>query len=532
MNQSLIDMVFMSSSKIKLAHFRHLAEKHPLTIKNFSSTYHKVYEEPRSDSREIILHDSYLSALEQAKKARIPLDSFIFFEDTSVIINALSSEKEYPGVDIKYWMRNRSFAEVNAMISEVGGDRSVTVRSDIVLHIPRKFREQLGVNENFIVFTGKQEGHLVTEESIIETNLLYPWLDGKTFNKWFVPAGEKCSISQLDIEKADCYDFRKNAFDKIIELLTDNNYLYEVPHQRSIAFTRYPNFIIVGPTCAGKTTLAQWLVDHHGYVHFEASDFMYLSLYLRHGFETKVKIGDFAEAALNNRSDIVVSQIIRLLDSFADSPIVVSGFRAPSEVEMLSKNLCGIVFDRILINASTDIRFRRSIDRKREADSGDEDLFRKKESQQGRMGIDRFVAAEGYTELKNESTLQDCFNNFSKAFLIGNAPPVVEESDTSCLKDKFNSSNMLDAILMCLLTKCDGSDCKEYLTTSEIARVSGEILPPELLKHKDNVSRYFNQNLYPYYEVEHSLIDNKNRFRLSNTGYSLAKKILRSFQSE
>ena len=48
-------------------------------------------------------------------------------------------------------------------------------------------------------------------------------------------------------------------------------------------------------------------------------------------------------------------------------------------------------------------------------------------------------------------------------------------------------------------------------------------------KHKDNVSRYFNQRFYPYYEI----IENNKRlkYKLSPTGYSKAYSIIKSLKS-
>ncbi|MET4072400.1 hypothetical protein ABID58_007229 [Bradyrhizobium sp. S3.2.6] len=47
-------------------------------------------------------------------------------------------------------------------------------------------------------------------------------------------------------------------------------------------------------------------------------------------------------------------------------------------------------------------------------------------------------------------------------------------------------------------------------------------------KHKDNVSRYFNQDFYAYYEIAGEQSDAKRRYRLSNTGYGMAIRSLRT----
>ena len=58
--------------------------------------------------------------------------------------------------------------------------------------------------------------------------------------------------------------------------------------------------------------------------------------------------------------------------------------------------------------------------------------------------------------------------------------------------------------------------------TTAIAKLIKEIFPEVKPKHKDNVSRYFNQDFYALYEIEPSSDESKRRYRLSNTGYGRA----------
>jgi len=44
------------------------------------------------------------------------------------------------------------------------------------------------------------------------------------------------------------------------------------------------------------------------------------------------------------------------------------------------------------------------------------------------------------------------------------------------------------------------------------------------IKSKNNVSRYFNQRFYPYFDIK--LVDGKKKYRLSNTGYGMARLLV------
>src|SRR6185436_16463107 len=138
----------------------------------------------------------------------------------------------------------------------------------------------------------------------VSTQPLYPWLDNKTFNKWFIPDGYDMVFSLLPIEEAERCDFRKGAFQEMLSFFEEQGFISQQPardsiilHQRNL-FPEQLLFIVCGPTCAGKTTLAHYIASQYPYYHIEASDYMYLSYYRSHGVGSSVFIGDFAENAL------------------------------------------------------------------------------------------------------------------------------------------------------------------------------------------------------------------------------------------
>ena len=164
----MLDLTFFTSNPIKLAHARYLAEGLPLTIKGFRQrTYHADYNEPRLSTSGAILEASYRSAVAQMEKAGLSLDShFFFLEDTSVRVDSLSTgDEDIPGVDIKYWMQAQTFPKLDAELKSKGGNRSATVRSHVLLHIPANYKQKWGLSADYLVFVGEQNGHICEFET-------------------------------------------------------------------------------------------------------------------------------------------------------------------------------------------------------------------------------------------------------------------------------------------------------------------------------------------------------------------------------
>jgi len=209
------ELTFFTTNQTKLAHARYVAEGRQIQIKGFRQrTYHAGYVEPRLATRDAILQSSYESAKEQLAKAGYSETSHPFIlEDTSVRIEALSSvDTEIPGVDVKYWMEDQTFASLDEKLRHAGNDRRALVRSDILLHVPQSLKMSWGIESDFVLFTGEQTGSIVQAEHGFSANLVYPWLDNRSFNKWFVPDGAALPLGALSIGLADRLDFRRKSF--------------------------------------------------------------------------------------------------------------------------------------------------------------------------------------------------------------------------------------------------------------------------------------------------------------------------------
>ncbi len=401
----MIEIIFFTSNPVKIAHARYLCRDYAVQISGFrEKTFRANYVEPRIYDRAQLIDLSYQDALERWRKAYSGGESKLFFiEDTSVIIDALSTELETPGLDVKYWMAETDFATLDAQLNALGNDRRVTIRSDLILHLPQELRGD-EANKRYRCFTSIVSGTVVEKEWVFDTNPMYPWLDNHTFNKWFVP--ERClqPISMLPIAEADKYDFRASAFREMLGFLEGRQ---KIRHRTKPAVVQTSFdfdsllFVICGPSCAGKTTLAEYLAEHYGYYHIEASDFMYLSYYQRHGVSAITNIGDFAEQALREQPEIVAEKIIQNIHSNKSMPVpvIVTGFRSPMEIDWFCYHYSGkSAIEIVYITADEAIRYSRSLTRRREGEAEDLETFVRRDTQQAAMGLSelekRFEAAE------------------------------------------------------------------------------------------------------------------------------------------
>lgn len=517
----MVELVFFTSSRIKLAHARYLCRDYAVRVVGFrEKTFGAPYVEPRIHDREQLIESSYRDALQRWQKA-VPGGELFFIEDTSVTIDALSTERETPGPDVKYWMAETDFATLNAQLKALGNNRRATVRSDLVLHLPPEWVGADG--KSYKCFTSMVSGNVTGNELAFETNPMYPWLDNRTFNKWFVPDGCLQPISMLPITEADKHDFRAHAFQEMLEFLESRQKIsrrIEPEVQTSFGFDSRL-FIVCGPSCAGKTTLAEYLAERYGYYHIEASDFMYLSYYQRHGVSLVTDIGDFAEQALRDQPEIVAEQVLQNIRQNKQAPIIVTGFRSLTEIEWFCDHYVGkYPVEVVYVVADQAIRYERSSLRQREGEAQDREAFVRRDAQQATMGLAELEKCFVSNRIENNGSLDSYYNGFETRYT--QIPYPFDEKNKP--KNPVPPSRLEELILLALAEKWQS---KEYFTTTEIAQLINQHFNLENKpKSKNNISRYFNQTLHPYYEIK--LIDGKRKYRLSNTGYGKTRILLGS----
>jgi inosine/xanthosine triphosphate pyrophosphatase family protein/dephospho-CoA kinase len=526
------ELTFFTSNATKLAHARYIAERFAVRIKGFRQrTYHANYDEPRLLSRTSLLDASYRSAIRQCAKAGIAIDSHPFIlEDTSVRIDAISTEdQEVPGLDIKYWMQEQTFELLDSVLRAHDNNRRATVRSDVLLHVPRNLKALWGIDADYVVFVGEQAGHIVERESRFDTNLVYPWLDNQSFNRWFQPEGAERPFGAMSVADANRFDFRRKSFVQLFNFLVrQQNYFTAEYLQLEFALDDKPNLVLCGYPCAGKTTGSQHLARKFGYLHVEASDFMYLNYYYRHGYSEAISIGDFAEQALSQKPEIAAEKVADHIISNPSAPFVVSGFRAPEEIAYLKRALAtrGKSFDVVFIEANETIRFERLQTRMRPGDNISISQFRARDEQQKRMGLGHILECPVLTRIENVGTISDYLRAVDGT--VGRIPEdAIVVTDAVARLSAVKDVKLEEAILIALLGAWSEDETRPFFSTTRIAKMIGQIFKNAVPKHKDNVSRYFNQDFYAYYEISTSEGLTTRKYRLSNTGYGMAVRALR-----
>lgn len=535
----MFHLMFLTSNMVKLAHARHIAKRFPVEIVGFRQrTYSANYDEPRLESRTLLLEASYRNALRQCSKAGISTEhQFFFLEDTSVRIDALSGAgKDVPGLDVKYWMKETTFWELDNALKRAGNDRSAQVRSDVLLHIPETFRWSLSSSREYCVFTGIQDGFVTDREILFDQNTVFPWLDNRTFNRWFCPENEGRPLGSLNIDRADEVDFRRKSMEQLLVWLLENDVIHEPPPQQlAFSLDDHTNLILCGYPCAGKTTASQYLAKKYGYFHIEASDFMHLSYYHRHGYRRNVSVNSFAEEALIAIPHIVAEQIVEYILREDYKPVVISGFRASEEIRWLILELgyTGMRFDVAFVDVPQKVRFSRMQTRNRTDDKMSFDEFVQKDTRQGKMGLEFLKNYPNVSMWKNDSSLEAYFSYIDSAVATWQSSEIDVHRVIGRLK-QVREVRLEDAILAALLSVWSDSETRPYFTTSEIAKLINDEVFINLgkKKHRENVHKYFNRDYYAYYEIGTKYNGRIRTYRLSNTGYCRGLRSLRALVAD
>lgn len=531
----MFNLLFLTSNRTKLQHARYLCRNYDLRIVE-KSNYGVAYKEPRTPNRDKLFKESIEDARKRllkqiknkatglTKNISLMLNKLFFLEDTSVKIHALSTDlNEVPGTEIKFWMKEHNFASVDKLLKEHGNDRKVTIRSDILLYLPCRLREEK--NEDYKQFTSEKHGIITGKEYIFKTNELYPWLDNQSFNKWFVPDGCLLPISMLSAKEASKHDFRAGAVKAMLDFLEKKHVISRNVNKNNemtqavLSFSNTPSFLVCGLPCAGKTTLGDFLSKESGYYHIEASDFMYLSYYERHGINSTVQIPDFAEKVLRETPAIVVDQALVHLNEIKDPPFIITGFRSPEELEFFTKRYKGLnTICPVYIEADSRKRYQRNLDRGREGDLCSEKYFHNRDKQQLRMGLKKIEAKLKSKVIFNNSDFESYFQSFLEKYPLVS----LSKNKISPTIPKERPTELEEAILIALLNE------DQYLTTTKIAHRINSCFPNSKKTNKNNVSRYFNQRFHPYYEINGK--NNKIKYHLSHTGRSKTLFLLKNLK--
>ena len=238
-----------------------------------------------------------------------------------------------------------------------------------------------------------------------------------TFRGEFVPTTSTSDFQHASIGNPISGDFDESARQPLSSQRISICAISNVPHQGSQKFgafqvssnatasdsfvpsSDYPLIMVVGKSCAGKTTFGEYASNQHGRFHIEASrvmrdiaDLMELSDHRPVDVVSK-------EVISRSGQDVVAREIVRRYAHRLDRGAVISGFRTLEEVEFIRTQypLCRIV----LVEASIRTRFARHLNRGRLKGIRSVDVFAEYERSQWSFGF--FGRIRGLADLRVEN---------------------------------------------------------------------------------------------------------------------------------
>lgn len=402
------EVYFYTSSLDKFLQASLVFTRNGLPLNHFRSRT-EPYEEDYSGSKVQLLE----KAVRQVTDT-IGHSSLVFFEDTSVRIDALSTEKkDVPGLQVKEWFRTVSFDEVNAQLVASGNNRGCSVQSDIALYIP-------GLNRA-VFFHGETRGSVAAAAPTFEQNWQHPWLSPNTFNGWIIPEGASKPLGAMSFEESWEFDFRIKSLSDLVDYVEEVTAALNLPPQ---SYYRRPEriqptdslplfpptapvYVVVGSTCSGKTTFAEYAERQFGSQYIEASSVVRM-LVRKHGI-TGANDFERAEELLRVYGKAIVAEtILSDFDSVQDRAIVISGFRTIEELDTIRAARTNIKV--VLIKASDKIRYARLLARNRDSNAKTFDAFKRIDSQQRTFGLLPIIEAFADYAIINEGTRDEYYD--------------------------------------------------------------------------------------------------------------------------
>lgn len=415
-----IEVAFYTSSIDKFLQARLVLHEFGLRLRYYTSSHDPYHEDYSLGRRELLSR-----AIDEVRR-RLKVESLFFVEDTSVRIEALSTaDEDFPGMSVKEWFAQTSFADLDKELSRHGGCRAAIVKSDIALHIPR-----LGTP---VFFHGETPGRVANTPPAFEQSDQWPWLSPHTFNGWFIPEGSGKRLGEMSFEESWDHDFRIHAFTSLVHRLEEYAAILNIsPHSYSAIRPITPSagpelfppqselLVVVGRACAGKTTLGQYLNMHHDYHFVEASSIVRML-----AKELEIEAQDAFHLALDvlirKGPDIVARQIVGMWGSELRGRCVVTGFRTIEEIDFLRKAVPGCQV--AVIEASERTRFERHLRRARMGAVKTLADFQKQDRQQAQFGLLGVAREIADVRIENEGSMEDYYSQI-RSIVSRDAQPV------------------------------------------------------------------------------------------------------------
>ncbi len=459
------NVYFYTSNIEKFLQARAVFDKAGLILKHYKSS-----TDPYSEDYDLGKKGLLGRAIDEVSKT-LGASSLFFVEDTSIRIDALSDDNgDFPSLAAKEWFANTSFSELDSELKSHGNNRTATVKSDIALYVPSLRRP--------VFFEGETAGRIADAPPSFDASSRHPWLTPYTFNGWIIPNGADIPLGQMSFEESWRYDFRVEALLKLLDRLEEYTAALNLSSQTySRRTSKDPDqqldliptdkraFIIVGRTCAGKTTMGEHLAAHHDFRFIEAS-----SVLRTLGHQDSERLSnpiEFAQSILEEHgADIVARKVLALLDDNIPDRLAITGFRTIEELECMLQAIphAQVVF----VEASERTRFERHIRRARADEKTSIDQFSRMDIEQWQFGLLR--VAEGFADIKvtNEAEIKDYFTTIG-ALIAQHEPGKVRHVSVEVRPRHGVANNQLFRCLAFLQQAGRPLDCGELETISEEA---------------------------------------------------------------
>lgn len=403
-----LQLYFYTSSVEKYLHVKTLLDRFGLPLR-YLRRHTEPYPEDYSGTKDQLLRSSW-RAVAQA----VGSEKLLFIEDTSIRIEALSTDKiDVPGLRAKEWFAKTSFEQLDAELIRRGGDRRASVYSDVALNIPGLGRP--------LLFHGETLGQVANVPPGFMANAIHPWLTPASFNGWFVPEGATKPLGAMTFEESLSYDFRGKAISDLVDRLEELSAALNLPPtaygrvrrrapnspQRSLLPRR--GLLVIGMTCAGKTTFAEIAEQNHNYTFIEASGIV-RSLW--ESDDGSLSLGEFAKRLFEESGSDLIAQ--NIIDHFGDAlsgSFVISGFRLLEEIEVIRQAESEV--EVVLVEAAERTRYGRELargGRKGERSTGTIEEYLLEDQAQWGFGLLRVARDVADTIVTNEGTLAQYAN--------------------------------------------------------------------------------------------------------------------------
>jgi dephospho-CoA kinase/inosine/xanthosine triphosphate pyrophosphatase family protein len=453
-----LDVHFYTSNIEKFLQARAVFEKCGLILRYFrtkTDPYHEDYS---------LGKDKLLARALEEVRSHVGAGSILFVEDTSIRIEALSREDhDFPGLAAKEWFASTTFSELDETLRARSNNRKATVKSDIAVHIPGSSRP--------IFFRGQTLGDVAVSPPTFAPSVAHPWLTPTTFNGWIIPEGSRKRLGEMSFEESWPYDFRVESLQHLIDRLEEYTAALNLPTsaysrktttsaaaQLPLLETERQVFIIVGRTCAGKTTMGERLSLEYAFKVFEASSVLRI-------FDSPKRLQsprterEFAEQILTEYGpDAVARKLLDLMEGSNIERLAVTGFRTIEELECMRGHFpeARVVF----VDASERTRYERRLKRARTDESLSFEEFNKLDRDQWSLGLLRVAEELADIKIQNEGSLDEYNARIAAVAsddLTGHLPGV-----STMLQPRFGSdANQLFRCLEALEQAARPLDCGE-----------------------------------------------------------------------